>query len=87
MPQHLHAVPGKIHHQGDGKSAVPAVACCCCTLLPRVMPGQQQLQQLRPDKAAGKEPAAGRTLVGFSFNSGVGGAELIFYEFAGGWYK
>jgi hypothetical protein len=85
MPQHLDAVSGKIHHQEGGKSVVSAVACC--TLLPRVMPGQQQLQQLRHDKAAGKEPVAGRTLVGFSFNSGVGGAELIFYEFAGGWYK
>jgi len=50
------------------------------------MPGKQQLQQLGHSEAAGREPAAGRTWVGFSFNSGAGGAELIFYEFAGEWY-
>lgn len=49
----------------------------------RVMPGgQQQQQQVTPLTQA----PDGRTLVGFSFNTsfGSGGADMIFYEFAGG---
>lgn len=47
------------------------------------MPGSQALQQLGRADAAAAAPAPGRSWVGFSFNSGLGDAELIFYEFAG----
>lgn len=60
----------------------------------RVMPGQQQLQQQKiwvsnsssSNGSSGSGSAAdGRTFVGFSFNTGLGDAELLFYEFAGEW--
>jgi hypothetical protein len=54
----------------------------------RVMPGQQQKQQQQQDwnssSSSSNGGAAGRTWVGFSFNTGLGDAELKFYEFAGG---
>eukprot|EP00878_Enallax_costatus_P035826 GHUV01040057.1.p1 GENE.GHUV01040057.1~~GHUV01040057.1.p1 ORF type:complete len:367 (+),score=91.51 GHUV01040057.1:124-1101(+) len=59
----------------------------------RVMPRQQQQQQIWEvpnssinGRGAGGNGAgaAGRTFVGFSFNTGLGDAELLFYELAGG---
>jgi hypothetical protein len=52
----------------------------------RVMPGQQQKQQQQDwqhSSSSSESAAAGRTWVGFSFNTGLGDAELKFYEFAG----
>jgi hypothetical protein len=52
----------------------------------RVMPGQQQKQQQQDwhsGSSSSNAGAAGRTWVGFSFNTGLGDAELKFYEFAG----
>lgn len=62
----------------------------------RVMPGgrqqqQQQIWEVPNSSSNGRssgsngtgDAAAGRTLLGFSFNPRMGDAELVFYEFAG----
>lgn len=50
----------------------------------RVMPGRQQLQHQQQGTVYSAGSTDGRTLVGFSFNTGFGsGADMIFYEFAG----
>ncbi|KAF6256619.1 carotenoid oxygenase [Scenedesmus sp. NREL 46B-D3] len=70
----------------NGQLATPVLAAHY-----RVMPGQQQKQQQQQDwrsdsngssQNSSNGAAAGRTWVGFSFNAGLGDAELKFYEFA-----